>query len=420
KALIAARYNGLEIETPAFQIGVDNKSAEFLAKFPHGKVPAFEGADGTNLFESSAIAFYVAAYKNDTTLFGKTKAQAALVQQWMSFADTEITPNISAWVAPIRGWRPYNKPAHDTAVTNVKRALDVLNKILLHQTYLVGEQITLADISVTAALLEPYKLFFDKEFRNEYKNVNRWFATAVNQKHFKAVLGEVALCEVPQKYVAPKKDDKKEKKEEKPKVEKPKEENPKEKKKKEEEDDDDEPKPEPKPKSALDLLPPSALSVNLSTICISPLLFISVSPLVLDEWKRFYSNNETIPNAMNWLWEHFDPQGWSIWKVDYKYNEDLTLIFMSSNLIGGFFNRLERARKYAFGSMVVTGENNKNAISGYFIIRGQEIPEEVYDAADFESYTFVKVDSGAPDVRSDIAHYFAWTVPGFQDGKVYK
>ncbi|RUO96610.1 hypothetical protein BC936DRAFT_141750, partial [Jimgerdemannia flammicorona] len=363
KALIAARYNGLEIETPAFQIGVDNKSAEFLAKFPHGKVPAFEGADGTNLFESSAIAFYVAAYKNDTTLFGKTKAQAALVQQWMS-----------AWVGPIRGWRPYNKPAHDTAVTNVKRALDVLNKILLHQTYLVGEHITLADISVTAALLEPCKLFFDKEFRNEYKNVNRWFATAVNQKHFKAVLGEVALCEVPQKYVAPKKDDKKEKKEEKPKVEKPKEENPKE-KKKEEEDDDDEPKPEPKPKSALDLLPPS--------------------PLVLDEWKRFYSNNETIPNAMNWLWEHFDPQGWSIWKVDYKYNEDLTLIFMSSNLIGGFFNRLERARKYAFGSMVVTGENNKNAISGYFIIRGQEIPEEVYDAADFESYTFVKVDSGA-------------------------
>ncbi|RUS23849.1 elongation factor 1-gamma-like protein, partial [Jimgerdemannia flammicorona] len=123
---------------------------------------------------------------------------------------------------------------------------------------------------------------------------------------------------------------------------------------------------------------------------------------------------------MNWLWEHFDPVGWSIWKVDYKYNEELTVIFMSSNLIGGFFNRLERARKYAFGSLVVTGENNNNAISGYFIIRGQEIPEEVYDAADFESYNFVKVDSSKTEVRDEIAQYFAWTVPGFQDGKIYK
>lgn len=38
KALIAAKYNGVELEIPAFTMGETNKSAAFLAKFPFGKV----------------------------------------------------------------------------------------------------------------------------------------------------------------------------------------------------------------------------------------------------------------------------------------------------------------------------------------------------------------------------------------------
>ena len=36
----------------------DNKKPEFLAKFPHGKIPTFEGKDGFLLSESYAIARY--------------------------------------------------------------------------------------------------------------------------------------------------------------------------------------------------------------------------------------------------------------------------------------------------------------------------------------------------------------------------
>jgi len=38
KALIAGKYAGVEIETPAFEMGKDNKTPEFLSKFPVGKV----------------------------------------------------------------------------------------------------------------------------------------------------------------------------------------------------------------------------------------------------------------------------------------------------------------------------------------------------------------------------------------------
>jgi elongation factor 1-gamma len=39
-----------------------NKTPEYLAKFPHGKIPAWEGADGFKLFEAAAIARYCECY----------------------------------------------------------------------------------------------------------------------------------------------------------------------------------------------------------------------------------------------------------------------------------------------------------------------------------------------------------------------
>lgn len=53
-----------------------------------------------------------------------------------------------------------------------------------------------------------------------------------------------------------------------------------------------------------------------------------------------------------------------------KYNDELTLVFKFNDLIGGFFAHNEHAHYYAFVSIVITGTNNNNTISGHFIIRG--------------------------------------------------
>lgn len=45
-------------------------------------------------------------------------------------------------------------------------------------------------------------------------------------------------------------------------------------------------------------------------------------------------------------------------------------VFMSSNLITGFHNRLEGSRKYLFGSSGVYGENNNSKIQGAYMLRG--------------------------------------------------
>jgi len=55
---------------------------------------------------------------------------------------------------------------------------------------------------------------------------------------------------------------------------------------------------------------------------------------VIDDFKRFYSNNE-VDKSIPYFWEKFDPENYSIWFGEYKYNEELTKVFMSCNLITG-------------------------------------------------------------------------------------
>ncbi|KAJ2711370.1 hypothetical protein H4R19_003280, partial [Coemansia spiralis] len=54
KVCVAAQLAGVEVATtPDFQMGVDNQTPEHLARNPSGKVPAFVGADGYTLYDST-------------------------------------------------------------------------------------------------------------------------------------------------------------------------------------------------------------------------------------------------------------------------------------------------------------------------------------------------------------------------------
>lgn len=88
-----------------------------------------------------------------------------------------------------------NFQTFERAKEDIKLALSVLNAHLLTRTYLVGERITLADISVACTLFNLYTKVLDPNYRKPFVNVNRWFLTLVNQPQFKAVLGDVQLCD---------------------------------------------------------------------------------------------------------------------------------------------------------------------------------------------------------------------------------
>jgi elongation factor 1-gamma len=366
KALIAAEYCGINVELAKnFEMGVSNKTPEFIKMNPLGKVPVLETPDGA-VFESNAIARYVARSKGDNVLYGSSLIDYAHVEQWMDFAATEVDTNLARWLYPRLGYMPYIAPSEEVAIAGLKRALDALNTHLASNTFLVGHAVTLADIVMTCNLYHGFARILTKAFTSEFPHVERYFWTMVNQPNFKKVIGEVkqadAVPAVQKKAAAPAKpkEVKKEAPKEAPKpvVEALEEEAPK-----------------PKAKNPLDLLPPSKM--------------------VLDDWKRLYSNTKSNFHevAIKGFWNMFDPEGYSLWFCEYKYQEENTVSYVTMNKVGGFLQRMDLCRKYAFGKMLVIGSVPPFKLKGLWLFRGQEIPkfvmEEVYD---MELYTWTKVD----------------------------
>jgi len=159
----------------------------------------------------------------------------------------------------------------------------------------------------------------------------------------------------------------------------------------------------------------------------NPLDDLPKSTFNLEDWKRAYSNKETrgAGGAIEWFYENFDWSGFSVWRCDFKYNNELTQVFMSSNQIGGFFNRLEGSRKYLFGSMGVLGAANDSVISGVLVARGPDIKPVVEVAPDWESYSFKSLDvKGNEDDKKFFEAALAWDLEiegkPWADGKNFK
>ncbi|CAN1323415.1 Elongation factor 1-gamma 2 [Linum perenne] len=334
KTLIVAEYSGVKVDlVENFEMGVSNKTPEFLKMNPIGKVPVLETPDGP-IFESNAIARYVTKLKADNPLYGSSLIDYAHIEQWIDFASLEIDANIRNWLLPRFGRAPYLPPAEEATVSALKRALDALNTYLAAHTFLVGDSVTLADIILTCNLYMGFSRIMTKSFTSAFPHVERYFWTLVNQPNFKKVLGDVKQTDsVPPVESGKKPEQTKEKA-------KPKEEPKKEAKKEKEPakpkataaDDEEEVAPKPKAKNPLDLLPPSKM--------------------ILDEWKRLYSNTKT-----------------------------------------NFRERMDLARKYAFGKMLVIGSEPPFKVKGLWLFRGQEVPQFVIDECyDMELYEWKKVD----------------------------
>ncbi|PSS31865.1 Elongation factor 1-gamma like, partial [Actinidia chinensis var. chinensis] len=380
KALIAAEYTGVKVElVKEFEMGVSNRTPEFLKMNPIGKVPVLETPDGP-IFESNAIARYVTRLKDANLLGGSSLIESAHIEQWIDFASLEIDANIMRWFIPRIGFALYLPPAEEAAISALKRALGALNTQLASNTYLVGHSVTLADIIMTCNLVLGFSRIMTKSFTSEFPHLERYFWTMVNQQNFHKILGDVTQADsVPPLQSAKKpsqaKDPAKAKAKDEPKIEAKREIKKEPAKPKADVGEEEEEAPKPKPKNPLDLLPPSKM--------------------ILDDWKRLYSNTKTNFRevAIKGFWDMYDPEGYSLWFCDYKYNEENTVSFVTLNKVGGFLQRMDLARKYAFGKMLVIGSEPPYKVKGLWLFRGQEVPQFVIDECyDMELYEWKKVD----------------------------
>ncbi|KAI3962433.1 hypothetical protein MKW98_010984 [Papaver atlanticum] len=377
KGRITAEYSGVDIEV----VQNATQTPEFLKMNPIGKVPVLETPDGP-VFESNAIARYVARLKEHNPLFGSSLIEYGHIEQWIDFSSLEIDANIYHWLYPRFGHAPYIPLVEEASVAALKRALTALNSYLASNTYLVGHGVTLADIIMTCNLAMGFHYLMTKSFTSEFPHVERYYWTMVNQPTFIKLLGEVKQAEsvppVPSAdSPAPTNEATKAKAESETKTQSG--------KPIAEETPGEDEAPKPKAKNPLDLLPPSKM--------------------ILDEWKRLYSNTKTNFRgvAIKGFWDMLDPEGYSLWFCDYKYNDENTVSFVTLNKVSGFLQRMDLARKYAFGKMLIIGSEAPFKVKGLWLFRGPEIPQFIMDECyDMELYEWKKVDIADENQRERV------------------
>ena len=393
------KYFKLDIE-----IDANTQSESFIKKFPLGKTPAFVGAKGFQLTETIAISNYFLSLIPNQKLLGKNNQEYANIIKYVSLLNQEGVISWAAAYFRLNGRFPYNKKEVDENLKIFNTIGEILEKRLHDFTYLVGERISYADLFAVKVVIGAVATVFGKPFLTKYPSIARWVKTVSQNEIFQGQFKDLKFPEQQLAFVPPKKEKKK----------------------------DATPKAEsaaPKKKET----PAAATSASEEPAAAPkpkhPLEALGKPKNPLDEWKRTYSNEETREVAIPWFWKNqYDPEEWSLWKVDYKYNDELTLTFMSNNLVGGFFNRLSASTKYMFGCMVVYGENNNNGITGAFLVRGQDYVPAFDVAPDWESYEFTKLDGSNEDDKKFINNMFAWDEPvvvngekrEIADGKVFK
>lgn len=395
KALIAAKFAGVDIAEPPFKLGVDNKGQAYtLHKHPLGKVPVLETKDGC-LFESNSIARFVARQgaaaggPTGSIYNGRSAFEQAQIDSWMDFATKELEPHVLGMVLPLTVQQDKYNPEEAKAVeAGVKNVLKAMDAQLETRTFFVGERISLADVVLFCTLLPLFRNVADAAFRKPYANVQRWFLTCAAQAQVTGTIGTVPLCEkrpaapkvaakpapAPKAAAAPKKA----------------------------EPADDEPPPKPKSPGTdkLNALPKSDFDLDLfkrvymnSVDRVAETCDGSAPNKYLKEEDLCKENGHKYAG----LYKAFDPNGWSMYFAKYKYADELTTpMWQTSNLLRGTYQRMGdglKLNKYGFAHMIVHQKPGcaHHELSGFWFLRGDGLPDLMKEGDDWEIFDWERI-----------------------------
>ena len=176
KACAVARYLNVPIDYVHVDLGKgENRTPEYLAVNPNGKVPAFEDGD-LKLWEANAIMCYLARAAGSDLWPGD--ARQIEVIRWLCWNSEHFTRHAGSLyfqniVKPALGFGEPDEAEVKEAIGFVRRFGAVLNDHLRGRKYLVGDALTVADFAVAATLPYAAKAKIPVE---EFPEIMRWHA----------------------------------------------------------------------------------------------------------------------------------------------------------------------------------------------------------------------------------------------------
>jgi len=155
----------------------EHKNPEYLALNPNGAVPTLVDGDFV-LTESRSIMQYLASKKPESGLLPRDEAARADVTRWQFWDASHFSPQLGtfAFEKLIKGMVGLGEPdvaKLNEALTNFRRFAAVLNQRLEGRQYVVGNGLTLADLTLASSLMYAKQTEVPVA---EFPNVERWFA----------------------------------------------------------------------------------------------------------------------------------------------------------------------------------------------------------------------------------------------------
>jgi elongation factor 1-gamma len=158
--------------------------------FSDKKFPILELEDGET-FLSEGLSVFKWVSRNKYAGF----YDSPLVDQWIDILSQRVLPLLDSLIAKIMGLQASEVKAFSQEVIRFKQSLAFIDKHLLLRNFLVGHQMTLADVFLTVLMIEPYQLIFDKKTRDhQLPNLTRFMSLNLQTLHFKRTFGRILFC----------------------------------------------------------------------------------------------------------------------------------------------------------------------------------------------------------------------------------
>ena len=432
--------NILNIDLPLESINLEEKEKRnsLVQRTPTTTFPFLETSNG-NISQSTAIIYYLCQkYKQE--LLGENPFEKGKIMQWIEFANCEILRCNKSIIYPIFGWSEFIKEDYDKNNNKLKEYLRLMDKNLEKNEFIVGNNLTLADIELFNSLRFLMMFHLPEALRKKLiPNLNKWFEKIMNTKEAIEAYGRTVLCknmlkpfsgkickknlenindnkvEIRDKEEKDSKDENKGKKNKKEKKDKKEKQGNKKDNEQKDNNKQDEIKKEKEP------YVPGLLEVprfNIQEIENNPLDSLPESKFDLDKFKSDFINNSNKKGAMRNFWKAYDPEGYSLWYIEYNNapNECVTL-FRTCVIKGDILEQLKYFKKYCFGVLGAYGGNGDYKIKGCMLWRGNEIPQEIKNINCYDKMTFKKLDYNQKRDQQLVHDY--WTKIGEKE-KVFK
>ena len=162
----------------------ETRSAWFLEKSPNGKIPILELDDGRVLSESNAIMHYLAA---NSSLIPTSQFSFASLLQWQFFEQYSHEPYIAVarYINIYLGMPEARRVEFESKQAGGYRALAVMESQLKNTSFLLGDTLSLADISLFAYTHVAHEGGFDL---SAYSAIRNWISLIQSQKGFVKML----------------------------------------------------------------------------------------------------------------------------------------------------------------------------------------------------------------------------------------